>query len=443
MISDTTPHDPAIERTDADKNLFRKITFRIIPILWLAYIVNYIDRTNIAYAQLQMQDQLGFSNAVFGLGASMVFVGLILFEIPSNLILARVGMRKTLFRIMAMWGLCSAAMAFVTTPTQFYVLRFFIGAFEAGLSPGGLYFVTLWYPAARRAHANALLFTAPSFASLISGPIAAMFMTYFDGIAGFHGWQWMFLMEGLPSVVLAVIALVMLPDRPDKASWLTPNERERVSDLLQEDQPQTPHHTLNKREVGRILRNPLFWALSSVGFLLLIALFGLTFWQPTLLKGLGLSVMQVGLCSILPAMAGAIAAVMTGRHSDKTRERSGHFIACSLTAALGLLLTALCGEHLVPTLACLCLAWAGMASAFSLMWAFPARIFSGSLAAAGFALLTVVTGSAGIVAPYSIALVKTATGGFAVTLYLMSGLMVLATLIFYRFFRAAPGATGN
>jgi len=434
MANDPLMNGTRHNQTEFDNELFRKITYRVIPVLWLAYIINYLDRTNIAFAKLQMQEQLGFSNAVFGLGASMVFVGLILFEIPSNLILARIGMRKTLIRIMVLWGLCSASMAFVTTPMQFYILRFFLGVFEAGLSPGGLYFITLWYPAARRAHANSLLITAPSIAALLSGPLAAGFITYFDGIAGLHGWQWLFIMEGLPCVLLAVVVYKVLSNCPDEAGWLTTNQRARVSNLLRQDRLETPNHSLNKREVARILGNPLFWALSSVGFLLLIALFGLTFWQPTLLKGLGLSNMQVGLYSVFPALSGAIGAIVIGKHSDRTGERCRHFIACALTASVGLLLTAVSGGSFLGVMFSLCVAWAGMSSAFSLVWAFPARIFSGSLAAAGFALLTVVTGGAGIVAPYSIGLLKTATGGFSVTLYLMSALVALATLIFYWFF---------
>lgn len=195
---------------DSDNHLFRKITTRIVPILWLVYFFNYLDRTNIAYAHLRMRDDLGFSDAVFGLGASLIFVGLIAFEIPSNIILARIGVRKTLLRIMILWGLCSAAMSFVMTPTEFYILRFMIGVFEAGLVPGALYYITLWYPTQRRGQPCAMFYTAPSCAGIVSGPLAAGFMTYLNGVGNFRGWQWLFIMEGLPCLALAFVAYRVL-----------------------------------------------------------------------------------------------------------------------------------------------------------------------------------------------------------------------------------------
>ena len=419
-------------QADADKSLFRKITWRIFPILWLGYFFNYLDRTNIAYAQLQMKDQLGFSDAVFGLGASIVFIGLIAFEIPSNMILARIGIRKTLFRIMVLWGLCSAAMAFVRTPTEFYVLRFFIGMFEAGLAPGALYYLTLWYPSYNRGQPAALFYTAPSFARIISGPIAAVFMTYFNGVGKLEGWQWMFLMEGLPCIVLAVAAYTLLADTPAKAKWLTDDERKRVEHLLHEDG--VSQHILDRQGIRRVMQDPRLWVLSAVGFLMLIALFGLTFWQPTLLKGMGLSVMQVGLYSVLPALCGVGASIVVAKHSDATGERCWHLILSALAAAAGLFLTALFPTNPISALICLCLAWAGMNSAYSLLWAFPGKIFTGKVAATGIAIITVIQGSAGIAGPYGIALIKIATGGFTMSLYVMSALVVASALLFYPFF---------
>lgn len=212
------PHEMAARADDA---LFRKITWRLIPLLFACYVLNYLDRTNVGYAQLQMKDQLGFSDAIFGLGAGIFFVGYALFEIPSNLMLARIGVRATLLRIMALWGLTSAAMMFVSTPTQFYVLRFLIGVFEAGFAPGVLFYLTLWYPSRRRAQVTALFFMAYGAAPIVAGPIAGLTMTYLDGALSLRGWQWLFLLEGLPSVLLGIAAFLWLSNSPADAPWLS------------------------------------------------------------------------------------------------------------------------------------------------------------------------------------------------------------------------------
>lgn len=417
---------------DSDNHLFRKITTRIVPILWLVYFFNYLDRTNIAYAHLRMRDDLGFSDAVFGLGASLIFVGLIAFEIPSNIILARIGVRKTLLRIMILWGLCSAAMSFVMTPTEFYILRFMIGVFEAGLVPGALYYITLWYPTQRRGQPCAMFYTAPSCAGIVSGPLAAGFMTYLNGVGNFRGWQWLFIMEGLPCLALAFVAYRVLSDSPDKANWLSLDERRRVQDLIQD--ANVAHHTLDRQDFLTVARDPRLWVLGLTGFLLLIPQFGLTFWQPTLLKGMGLTVMEVGIYSALPAICGVVASVLVAKHSDSSGERCWHYIMSALTAALGLLLTTLFPANTLLTLLCLCLTWAGFVSAYAMLWTFPGRIFSGRVAATGLAIITVIHGSAGIVGPYGLALMKTATGGFTISLYTGSVLLVASTLIFYPFF---------
>lgn len=417
---------------DSDNHLFRKITTRIVPVLWLVYFFNYLDRTNVAYAHLRMKDDLGFSDAVFGLGASLIFIGLIAFEIPSNIILARIGVRKTLLRIMILWGLCSASMCFVTTPTEFYILRFMIGVFEAGLVPGALYYITLWYPTQRRGQPCAMFYTAPSCAGIVSGPLAAGFMTYLNGVGNFKGWQWLFIMEGLPCLVLAFVVYRVLSDSPDQANWLSHDERRRVQDLIQSGH--AAHHTLDRQQFLTVARDPRLWVLGLTGFLMLIPQFGLTFWQPTLLKGMGLTVMEVGIYSALPAICGVVASVLVAKHSDSSGERCWHYIMSALTAALGLLLTTFFPSNTLLTLLCLCLTWAGFVSAYAMLWTFPGRIFSGRVAATGLAIITVIHGSAGIVGPYGLALMKTATGGFTISLYTGSVLLVASTLIFYPFF---------
>lgn len=432
MNSNVSLISEATAVADSDNRLFRKLTVRIIPILWLVYFFNYLDRTNVAYAHLRMKDDLGFSDAVFGLGASLIFFGLIAFEIPSNIILARIGLRKTLIRIMILWGLCSAAMSLVSTPMEFYILRFLIGTFEAGLVPGVLYYLTLWYPSQRRGQPSAMFYTAPSCAGIVSGPIAGLFMTYLNGVGNFQGWQWLFIAEGLPCLVLAFVAYKILSDSPDKAKWLTSEECQRVQQLIRDDN--AAHQTLGRQELLSVLRDPRLWVLGAVGFLMLISLFGLTFWQPSLLKGMGLPVLQIGIYSAFPSICGVVASVIVARHSDATDERCWHYIICALVAATGLLLTTLFPTNTLLTLLSLCVTWTGLTSAYAMLWTLPGRVFSGRVAATGLAIITVIHGSAGIVGPYGLALLKTATGGFTISLYTGSALLIASVLLFYPFF---------
>jgi len=418
--------------SDGDAKLFRKVTIRIVPLLWIVYFFNYLDRTNVAYAHLQMTGDLGFSDTVFGLGASLIFLGLILFEIPSNLLLVRIGLPKTLFRIMMLWGLCSAAMSLAKTPMVFYILRFSIGVFEAGLVPGALYYLTLWYPAQRRGQPCALFYTAPSCAGIASGPIAASFMTYMNGVGHFKGWQWLFVLEGLPCVLLACVVIWRMSENPSKAKWLSVQERRRVEDLIREGN--VAHHTVDKQDFMAIARDPRLWILCLTGFLMLVPQFALTFWQPTLLRGMGLSVIEVGLYSALPALCGVVVSVIVARHSDGTGERCWHYITCALAAATGMFLTTRFPSNTVMTLVCLALTWSGFTSAYAMLWTFPGRIFSGRVAAVGLATITLVHGSAGMVGPFGLALIKTATGGFNTSFYVGSAMLVASALVFYPFF---------
>lgn len=259
---------PASVDARDDAALFRKITWRLMPLLCACYVLNYLDRTNVGYAQLQMKDQLGFSDAVFGLGAGIFFLGYAVFEIPSNLMLAKIGVRATLLRIMGLWGLASAAMMFATTPTQFYVLRFLIGVFEAGFAPGVLFYLTLWFPSRRRAQATALFFMAFGAAPIVAGPIAGLTMTYLDGVLALRGWQWLFLLEGLPSVLLGVIAFRTLSNSPAQAPWLSAAEKQRLARLLAEDQ--AAHGATGRHTFGAAMRDGRVWLIGFMSFLIIL-----------------------------------------------------------------------------------------------------------------------------------------------------------------------------
>lgn len=424
MTNPTLTSRPALTDDDA---LFRKITWRLIPLLFACYVFNYLDRTNVGYAQLQMKDQLGFADAVFGLGAGIFFIGYALFEIPSNLWMARVGVRTTLLRIMGLWGLASAAMMFVTTPTQFYVLRFLIGVFEAGFAPGVLFYLTLWFPSQRRAQVTALFFMGYSAAPIVAGPVAGVTMTYMDGFLSLQGWQWLFLLEGLPSVGLGVLAYFWLSNVPSQASWLSSAEKLRVQQVLEAE------HVANgaglRETSGSALRDGRVWLLGLMSFLVILGIYALSFWQPTLMKSMGLTVLEIGFYSVVPAVVGIVATVLIGRHSDRHGERRWHFALTATLGAIGLSLTPLFMHNAVLAVACLSLAAAGISSAFAILWTIPGAFLSKNGAAAGIALITTVGGCAGVVAPVMVGYIKTATGGFTLSLYLLSGALVLSALL--------------
>ncbi|WP_447776924.1 MFS transporter [Variovorax boronicumulans] len=418
---------PASADARADAALFRKITWRLMPLLCACYVLNYLDRTNVGYAQLQMKDQLGFSDAVFGLGAGIFFLGYAVFEIPSNLMLAKIGVRATLLRIMGLWGLASAAMMFATTPTQFYVLRFLIGVFEAGFAPGVLFYLTLWFPSRRRAQATALFFMAFGAAPIVAGPIAGLTMTYLDGVLALRGWQWLFLLEGLPSVLLGVMAFRFLSNSPAQATWLSAAEKQRVARLLAEDQ--AAHGAAGRRTFGAAMRDGRVWLIGFMSFLIILGIYALSFWQPTILKSMGLSVLQIGFYSVIPAIAGIAANILVGRHSDRHQERRWHFALGALAGAAGLALTTLFMQSPVAAVLCLALASMGISSAFTVLWAIPGSFMSKSAAAAGIALISTIGGSAGLVAPMMVGALKTLTGGFTASLYVLSGALVLSALL--------------
>lgn len=418
---------PLVGAARTDDALFRRITWRLVPLLFACYVFNYLDRTNVGYAQLQMKDQLGFGDAVFGLGAGLFFVGYALFEIPSNWLMARIGIRTTLLRIMGLWGLASACMMFVRTPLQFYGLRLLIGMFEAGFAPGVLFYLTLWFPSHRRARVTALFFMGYSAAPIVAGPIAGLTMTYLNGVGSLQGWQWLFLLEGLPSVLLGVAAFFCLPNTPAQAGWLSAEEKLRVQQALDADQRDCAAAT--PATGGSAWRDGRIWLLGLMSFLVILGIYALSFWQPTLMQTMGLSVLEIGFYSVIPAVVGIVATLAIGRRSDRLRERRWHFAATAALGALGLSLTTVFMHHAPLALACLALASAGISSAFAILWAVPGTLLSKPAAATGIALITTLGGCAGVMAPVVVGYLKAATGNFTLSLYLLSGALLLSALL--------------
>jgi MFS family permease len=421
--------------------LYRRIAWRLLPILALGYVLNYIDRTNIGFAQLQMKDQLALSDAAFGLGAGVFFIGYALFEVPSNMLLARWGARVTFLRIMIAWGLISAATAFVSTPAEFYGVRFLLGVAEAGFAPGVLYYFGLWFPDRRRAQAMAIFFAAFAAAPILSGPLAGGIMTWLDGAWGLGGWQWLFIVEGLPTVALGVAVYFWLDNSPAEAKWLTDVEKRIVNEAIEAESRGGAHrHTL-----WQAVSDPRIWLLGAIFFLVLLGVYAVTFWQPTLLKAMGFTVMQVGLLSAIPAIAGVAAAILVSRHSDRVGERRLHFAASALAAAAGLSLTTFALQNPVLAIVGLSLATAGLAAATPVFWSVPGSFLSRDGAAGGIAAINTIGIMAGALAPPLVGLLRGMTGDFASSLNLLSLMLGLAALLMMLGWRqpAAPAPAAH
>ncbi|HXD73196.1 MAG TPA: MFS transporter [Vicinamibacterales bacterium] len=380
---------------------------RLLPFLFLLYVVSYLDRINVGFAALQMNAALGFSSVTYSLGAGIFFLGYTLLEIPSNVILARVGARLWIARIMITWGIVSAGMMFVRTPLSFYVLRFSLGAAEAGFFPGIIYCLTRWFPRRERARAIAGFMTAVVIAGVIGGPVSGTLLSL-NGAAGLAGWQWLFLVEGLPAIVLGVIVLRALPNDPSEARWLTPDERQALTARLAEEASaaSTVH------SIGGALTSGRVWLLAAVYFTIPVALYAMGFWMPQILRtASGGSDALVGWLSAIPYGVAAIGMVIIGRHSDRTGERRWHIALSALAGGAAFALTGLV-HGIVPSIAALSIAMLGLASMLGPFWAFATSFLSGIGAAAGIALVNSVGNVGGFVGPNIVGYVQQTTGGF-------------------------------
>jgi MFS transporter, ACS family, tartrate transporter len=400
--------------------ILAKARRRLIPFLFLLYIVAYLDRINVGFAALQMNEALGFSASTYGFGAGIFFLSYVLFEIPSNIILARVGARIWIARIMITWGLVSSATMFVRSAQGFYTLRFLLGLAEAGFFPGIIFYFTRWFPARERARTVATFMTATLTAGVIGAPVSGALLSLHAG--GLAGWQWLFLLEGLPAVVLGVVVLFVLPDGPETARWLSGPERDAVLAQLDEDgRSGTRAHTL-----GEALSNGRVWLIAAIHFLLIpVTLYGIGFWMPQILKtASGGTDFQVGLLTAIPYAAGVIAMVLAGRHSDRTAERRWHMAIAAAVSATGLVLsTAATGT--VSSVASLSLAMVGLASIFGPFWALATARARGVGAAAAIALINSVGNTGGFVGPYLLGAINDATHSFAFGMFAIAGLMLL------------------
>jgi ACS family tartrate transporter-like MFS transporter len=391
--------------------VLRKAAWRLIPLLGVLYFFAFLDRVNVGFAALTMNVDLGLSSAVFGLGAGIFFFGYVAFEVPSNVLLERFGARIWIARIMLSWGVLSAAMAFIEGPASFYVVRFLLGVAEAGFFPGIIYYLTCWFPARDRARIIALFMIALPLSSVIGAPISTALL----GIeaAGLRGWQWMFLCEAIPTIVLGFAVLRFLPDKHTDVTWLTKEEKDWLTRELASESPAHGAHTQSLRQA---LMLPRVWLYGLVSFCVLVGLYGFSFWLPQIIASLGkLTNVQVGAVTMIPYTLACIALVIWGRHSDATGERSLHVALPPAFAALALAAGGWITDPIMA-FAALCLAAVGIYAALPAFWALASRGLSGAAAAGAIALINSLGNVGGFLGPAAIGFVKQRTGSFALSL---------------------------
>lgn len=408
--------------------LYRKISLRLMPVIIIGYFIAYIDRTNISIAKLQMSADLGLSDAAFGLGAGLFFLGYFLFEVPSNLYMMKVGAKRTVCRIMVLWGIISLLFVFVNSEWVFYILRFLLGAAEAGFFPGIILYLTQWYPAVRRARATGAFFIAIPLSGALGSPLGGWIMQSMDGTMGLAGWHWLFIIESIPAIVMGVIVFFVLPDGPRDAKWLTPQERDSVlADLDHDTQVQSAH---SSGTIRSLFRNKWLALLTVLIFVQALGSYALSFWLPTLVAAAGVKgLFNIGAVAAIPFMAGVVGILLFTRSSDRLKERRWHLAIAFTTTAVGLIASIVLTGQIVPSMIMLCIAAAGTYGVSAIVWNLPPMILSGVGAAAGLAALNSIGSLAGFVAPSLLGFTTSFLGSADVGLAIISGSVIIGAVL--------------
>ncbi|EPK4908173.1 MFS transporter [Acinetobacter baumannii] len=415
--------------TTIRKSAYRKIAFRLMPFLMLCYFCAYLDRVNVGFAKLQMMSDLQFSEAVYGLGAGFFFIGYFLCEVPSNIVLHKVGARRWIARIMITWGILSGCFAFVQTEWQFYTLRFLLGVAEAGLAPGLLLYLTYWFPSYRRARMTVLWFIAIPISGMIGGPLSGLIMDRMSGVHGWFGWQWMFVIEAIPTVVVGLLVLAVLKDSVQDANWLTQDEKNLVKQELAQDNQHKEGHA----SVKEFIADKRLWLLAGIYFCVVMGQYAITFWLPTLIRNSGISDnWHIGLLTSLPYMCAIVVMILAGRSGDHFQERRWHLIIPMCAGALALTFATLFASNLTLSLICLCLAASGVLTASSLFWMLPTNFLGGVSAAAGIAAVNSFANLAGFCSPYLIGWITTNTGSNAIGMFLITAVLIFGASLVLR-----------
>jgi len=404
-----------------EQRAFAKAAWRLIPFMALLYVVSFLDRVNVGFAALTMNKDLGFTPEVYGFGAGIFFFGYFLFEVPSNIILERVGARLWICRIMLTWGVVSMATAFVHSASAFFVIRFLLGAAEAGFFPGMVLYLTYWFPTATRARFISLFLAAVPLANVVGSPISGLILGT-EGFLRLHGWQWLFLIEGVPSLLLGLCVLIFLPDRPTAASWLSAADKDAVAAALARENRHMHSEFLP------MLRDARVWLLAIPDFGIVLGLYGLNLWLPQIVKAMGYSNTETSLVVAVPYVVSMAVMVLWGMSSDARGERIWHIAAAALLGAAGLAAAALLHSTLGILIA-LTLAAAGIHAALSVFWTLPTGYLGGTAAAGGIALINSISNTGGFFGPYVMGWLKGHTGGYSAGLGVLAGALTLAAIL--------------
>jgi D-galactonate transporter len=387
---------------------YRKVARRLIPLLFVCYILAYLDRVNVGFAKLSMSVEPWFSDAVFATGSGIFFIGYFLFEVPGNILLHRVGARIWIARIMISWGIISSLMAISSSATSFYTLRFLLGIAEAGFFPGVILYLTYWFPREHRARMVALFMTAITLAGVFGSPLSGWLLEVSQDWGGLKAWQWLFVVEGIPSVLVGICVPFLLTDRPEKAAWLTPEEQQFLKNRLQEEEQLKSAHGHRNHRISDAFKSPQVWLCCLIYFGIVIGLYGASFWLPQIVENtLTKNKWHVGLYSAIPWGCAAIGMVLVSRHSDRTGERRWHVGLSTLIAGIAFAVSGMEGLSPFLVMVALAIAITGVMSAISCFWALPTAILSGTAAAAGIAWINSVGNLAGHFSPQMVNWLKT------------------------------------
>ncbi|MBV4518905.1 MFS transporter [Pseudomonas sp. SWRI74] len=415
--------DYSVQETRA---VYRKVILRLLPYLVLAYAINTIDRLNVSFAKLRMAEDIGLTDAAYGIGAGIFYLGYILFEVPSNMYLQRIGARATLTRIMVLWGMVTVATAFVTTANQLIVARFLLGVAEAGFFPGVILYLTYWFPPALRARITAVFLMAAMVAGIISGPLAGTIMSHFHGWLGLRDWQVLFVLEGVPAMLLGLFGWFWLVDKPDDARWLTPQEKHMLAAGLALGRPAD----MPNASLAQVLRNPRVYIAGLVFFCIYSGSNTVSYWMPTLIRGFGVHDLKtIGLLASVPYAGALFGMYWLARSSDKRLERRWHVSLTLLLSATCFFLLGPVQDHLVLSLVFMSIGAAAAMSALSLFWSIPPALLSPSAAAVGIAVISCIGGLAGVISQVVVGAIKSATGDLYLAFDVIAGVLVVGAVV--------------
>jgi sugar phosphate permease len=413
------------EPSATETRVYRKVDWRLIPFLFLCYILAYLDRVNVGFAKLQMTKEIGLSDAAFAAGAGIFFIGYFFFEVPSNVLLKKFGARAWIARIMISWGIISGAMMFVRTPWSFYSMRFLLGLAEAGFFPGIIFYLTLWYPSRMRSTRTALFVSAIAVSGVVGNPISGAVMDALSGVAGLSGWQWLFLMEGIPSIVVGVWVFFYLDSSIQEAKWLTVEEKALLARNLSAEES---HKT--EARLGDAFRSGKVWALCAIYFTLMIGLYGISFWLPTIVKAFGVKdYFRVGLITAIPYAVAVVGMMLLSRSSDRTGERRMHYVYNVLAGAAALVLCGLTAGHPYLNILFLAIGTLGVVGSMPIFWPIPSAFLTGTAAAAGIGLVNSIGNLGGYVGPQVPIWIKAVSSNPSAALYFIAAAMFVGAVI--------------